>query len=200
MSEHLSEPGASDDLPFEQRIARIEASLERIERSSDATAREAARDTVATLLELHRAALGKMVSFLAEQGDDGRPTIEACLADDLVRSVLLLHDLHPEGLESRIERALETVRPYLNSHGGGVELVAISAAGIQLKMQGSCNGCPSSSATQRGRIEQAVREIAPDVGAIEFVEASQPPTDASFVELKPRYIGDPPAMANLLET
>ena len=63
MSEHLSEPPASDELPFEQRIAQIEASLERIERSSDAVAREAARDTVATLLELHRTALGKIVSF-----------------------------------------------------------------------------------------------------------------------------------------
>ncbi len=199
MSEHLAEPPATDELPFEQRIARIEASLERIERSSDAVAREAARDTVATLLELHRTALGKIVSFLAERGDAGRSAIEACLADDLVRSVLLLHDLHPASVESRIERALETVRPYLNSHGGGVELVAISAAGLQLKMQGSCNGCPSSSATQRDRIEQAIRELAPDVGLIEFVEASQTAA-ASFVELKPRYIGDPPAMANLLET
>ena len=122
------------------------------------------------------------------------------MADDLVRSVLSLNDLHPASVESRIARRLETVRPYLNSHGGGVELVATSAAGIQLKMQGSCKGCPSSSATQRDRIEQAIRELAPDVGLIEFVEAPQTAADASFVELKPRYIGDPPAMANLLET
>jgi len=205
MTKRHQEPTAADEPTFEQRIARIETSLDRIEQSGDAAAREAARDTVATLLELHRAALGKILGIVAECGNAGRLALENCLADDLVRSVLLLHDLHPESLESRVQQALDTVRPYLNSHGGGVELIAVSTAVVRLKMQGACNGCPSSSATQRDRIEQAIHEIAPDAPLIEFDEVTDSrPIDSGanggFVELKPRYVGDPPAMTNVLET
>ena len=63
----------------------------------------------------------------------------SALADDpLVAMLLLIHDLHPVPLEDRVHRALEQVRPYMESHGGNVELLSLvrgrrpAAAGGQL--------------------------------------------------------------------
>ena len=38
-------------------------------------------------------------------------------------SLLLIHDLYPVPLEERVQAALDTVRPYMESHGGNVELL-----------------------------------------------------------------------------
>ena len=46
-------------------------------------------------------------------------------------------------------QALDEVRPYLDSHGGGVELVEVVDGVVRLRLYGSCNGCPSSTMTLR---------------------------------------------------
>ena len=71
--------------------------------------------------------------------------------------------------------------PYLKSHGGNVELVAIDGVGVvRLRMQGSCHGCPSSAVTLKLAIEQAIHEAAPDVSAI-LVEGQAEPHPAAAV-------------------
>src|SRR6185295_19669255 len=99
--------------------------------------------------------------------------VDQLAQDELVASVLLLYDLHPVDLETRVRRALEKNRPYLKSHGGNVELVAIDDGVVRLRMEGSCHGCPSSAVTLKLAIEQAIHEAAPDVNAI-LVEGREP--------------------------
>ena len=65
--------------------------------------------------------------------------------DELVSHLLLLHGLHPVSLGDRVLDALDEVRPYLESHGGDVELVGMEGPVVRLRMQGSCSGCPSST-------------------------------------------------------
>ena len=97
----------------------------------------------------------------------GATIVDQLTRDELVASVLLLYDLHPVDLETRVRGALEKTRPYLKSHGGNVELVGIDETGVvRLRMQGSCHGCPSSAVTLKLAIEQAIHEAAPDVSAI----------------------------------
>ena len=48
-------------------------------------------------------------------------------ADDLVASLLLVHGLHPHGVRAPGRGALDSVRPYLGSHGGDVELLEVDA-------------------------------------------------------------------------
>ncbi len=166
---------------FEQRMLQIEDLVGRIERSSDPVARDAAREMVRALLDLHAAGLAKMLEPMS--GDGGRAVLDAWLADDLVRSLFLLHDLHPDRLEDRVEQALEGVRPYLKSHGGDVELIAVSDNGVRLRMRGNCDGCPSSAETFRSAIEQAVRQAAPDVTDIE-VEGLKKSAPSGLVQLE----------------
>jgi Fe-S cluster biogenesis protein NfuA/nitrite reductase/ring-hydroxylating ferredoxin subunit len=85
-----------------------------------------------------------------------------------VASLLLVHDLHPYDVETRVRNALDSVRPYLGSHGGDVELVGIDDDGVvRLRLLGSCDGCPSSSVTLQLAVEGAVEAAAPETARIE---------------------------------
>jgi Fe-S cluster biogenesis protein NfuA/nitrite reductase/ring-hydroxylating ferredoxin subunit len=104
-------------------------------------------------------------------GDD---LIEALAADELVSHLLLLHGLHPVDVETRVRRALAAVRPDLESHGGNVELRGVEDGVARLRLQGSCNGCPSSTQTLELAIEQAIQQAAPDLEGIEAEEVAEP--------------------------
>jgi Fe-S cluster biogenesis protein NfuA/nitrite reductase/ring-hydroxylating ferredoxin subunit len=156
----------------QERVGRIERLLEEVEGLADPAAREAATGVVEALLELYGEGLARIVDHVAER-DDG--AIAAALAaDELVAHLLLLHGLHPVPLEARVRGALDEVRPYLASHGGGVELLGVEEGVARLRMQGSCNGCPSSAATLALAIEDAIHKAAPDVVAIEAEGAAEP--------------------------
>jgi Fe-S cluster biogenesis protein NfuA len=83
--------------------------------------------------------------------------------DELVSHLLLVHGLHPVALSARVENALASVRPYLATHGGNVELVRVESGVAHIRLQGTCHGCPSSTATLTQAIEQAVFKAAPDL-------------------------------------
>jgi len=51
---------------------------------------------------------------------------QGTLSDDLVASRLLVHGLHPHDVHRRVNDALDSVRPYLGSHGGDVHLVEVA--------------------------------------------------------------------------
>ena len=142
-------------------LEKIEEMLGAVESYPDRGMRETTRELVRQLLDFHRAGLARMIEL--------SPNGEKLAADPQVAPVLLLHGLHPEGLDVRVERALEKVRPYLGSHGGSVELVAIEEGRIRLRLQGSCNGCPSSAETLRTTIEEAILAAAPDAEGVEVV-------------------------------
>jgi Fe-S cluster biogenesis protein NfuA/nitrite reductase/ring-hydroxylating ferredoxin subunit len=147
------------------RVAKLEALLEGLE-LLDGPARERATEAVQALVELYGAGLERIVAEVAERDRDGQ-LAEALAADELVSHLLLLHDLHPVPLEARVRGALDEVRPYLESHGGDVELLGLEDGVVRLSMEGSCSGCPSSTVTLKLAIEEAIYKAAPEVTAIE---------------------------------
>ena len=79
-----------------------------------------------------------------------------------------MHGLHPYDVPTRVEQALEGVRPYLGSHGGDVELLEVTDDGaVRLRLLGSCDGCPSSAVTLELAVQDAIEAAAPEVVAIE---------------------------------
>jgi Fe-S cluster biogenesis protein NfuA/nitrite reductase/ring-hydroxylating ferredoxin subunit len=163
-----------DDQGLQERVARIETLLEEIESLEDPNARAKAAEVVRVLLELYGEGLARMMEVVA-QGEEGETTFEAFAEDELVSSLLLLHGLHPLDVETRVVRALEEVRPYLLSHGGNVELLGIEGGVARVRMQGSCDGCPSSAVTLKLAIEDAVQKAAPDLERIEAEGVTEPP-------------------------
>jgi Fe-S cluster biogenesis protein NfuA len=154
------------DTAVRQEVAAVEAQLERLERLPAGEAREAALGGVAGLLALYGEGLRRVVEQLGPAG-------AARLADDeLLGHLLLLHDLHPASLEQRVAGALEQVRPYMGSHGGGVELVEIADGVVRVRLEGTCSGCAASTATLKLAIEDAVLQAAPELSAVEAVQGS----------------------------
>jgi Fe-S cluster biogenesis protein NfuA/nitrite reductase/ring-hydroxylating ferredoxin subunit len=119
------------------------------------------------VLSLHGAGLEQLLARLGEQ-PDGEAQIRRLLEDDLVAGLLLLHDLHPDDVATRIQGALDSVRPYLGSHAGGIDYLGIDDDGVvHLRLQGSCDGCPGSTATVRLTVENAVLDAAPEAVAVD---------------------------------
>jgi Fe-S cluster biogenesis protein NfuA/nitrite reductase/ring-hydroxylating ferredoxin subunit len=162
-----------EERELSERVGRLEALLGEIE-SLDEPARTTALETVQALLDLYGEGLTRIVDHVADV-DDGK-LAAAFVEDELVSHLLLLHDLHPASVEERIARALDEVRPYLQSHGGNVELLGIEEGVAHLRLVGSCDGCPSSSLTLRLAVEDAVQKAAPEIERIEAEGVSEPPT------------------------
>lgn len=155
-----------DDSQAREQVARIEGLLEEIDSLPDSGAREKATEVVAALLDLYGEGLARIVDRLSGREDRGE-LAAALSGDELVSQLLILHGLHPVPLEERVRAALKDVRPYLESHGGDVELLGVEDGIARLRLEGSCDGCPSSAVTLKLAIEDAIHKHAPDVAAIE---------------------------------
>lgn len=137
-------------------------------------ARERAEELVRQVTGLYGAGLQRILDILDGSGAAGSGIRQALVADDLVSGLLLIHGLHPLDVETRVAAALDSVRPYLGSHGGNVELLDISAEGVvRLRLLGTCHGCPSSSVTLRFAVQDAIESAAPEVTGIDVVEEEE---------------------------
>jgi Fe-S cluster biogenesis protein NfuA/nitrite reductase/ring-hydroxylating ferredoxin subunit len=164
----LSAPAAAN----EEILARVQELQSRLAEQDATATRELAEELVAAVVQMYGAGLEQIVATLHRAGEDGE-RLAAALADDpLVATLLLIHDLHPEPLQSRVAAALEQVRPYMESHGGDVELLGLADGVARIRLQGSCSDCAASTVTLELAIKQALDDHAPDLAGLE-VEGAQ---------------------------
>ncbi len=150
---------------------RIEHLLE-ASSAAGPVARERAEELVRLVVELYGAGLERVLEIAYDAGALGDEVLAGLASDELVASLLLVHGLHPYGVEERVERALEGVRPYLGSHGGDVRLLGVSPDGVvRLQLLGSCDGCASSAVTLELAVGDAIRAAAPEIQRIDVEEA-----------------------------
>ena len=97
----------------------------------------------------------------------GRPVIEG-------QGVDAEEDISPADAEvvAQIKELLDTrVRPAVAGDGGDIVFHGYRDGVVRLRMQGSCSGCPSSSATLKHGIENMLRHYVPEVKSVEQVMA-----------------------------
>jgi Fe-S cluster biogenesis protein NfuA/nitrite reductase/ring-hydroxylating ferredoxin subunit len=162
-----------DDQGLQERVARIETLLGEIETLADPHAKSKAAEMAQVLLELYGEGLARMMEVVA-QGEESERAFKVFAEDELISHLLLLHGLHPLDVETRVVQALEEVRPYLESHGGNVELLGVEGGVARVRMEGSCDGCPSSAVTLKLAIEEAILKAAPDLEGIEAEGVTEP--------------------------
>jgi Fe-S cluster biogenesis protein NfuA/nitrite reductase/ring-hydroxylating ferredoxin subunit len=153
----------------EQLVQRIQELQERLEATGDAATREVADQLVSAVVQMYGAGLQRMVELLAQGGSDSRAVADALSEDELVSTLLLIHDLHPVPLEDRVRAALDSVRPYMESHGGNVELLSLEDGIATIHLRGSCSDCAASAVTLELAIKQALEEAAPDLDGLEVL-------------------------------
>ena len=158
-----------------RRAERIEMLIQEVTELPDTRARTTVEELVQALLDMYGEGLARILELTAQSGASGQALIEAFTKDDLLSSLFLLHELHPEDIETRVARALVEVRPYLKSHGGNVELVKVDNGVAYLRLEGSCHGCPSSTITLKLAIEEAIYKAAPDLVELQVEGVTDPP-------------------------
>jgi Fe-S cluster biogenesis protein NfuA len=71
-------------------------------------------------------------------------------------------------LLDRVETALNTIRPYLETDGGNVSVEEITPENVvKLKLLGACGSCPMSIMTLKAGIEEAIKKAVPEITAVE---------------------------------
>jgi hypothetical protein len=137
--------------------ARVETLLAELRARSGPEAAGVAEELVTCLVRLYGAGLETMMRTI---GDDQR--LKALLvADPLVESLLLVHDLHPLDTDARIRRALGRL-------GTGAEFLGVDSEGVAHVRLG--HGCGSTTAV----VEQAVADAAPETTGVEFAARETP--------------------------
>jgi Fe-S cluster biogenesis protein NfuA/nitrite reductase/ring-hydroxylating ferredoxin subunit len=147
-----------------ERVQELQTMLDRAEGSET---RALAEELVSTIVQMYGAGLERILETLLGAGPEGSRIAAALGEDQLVATLLLIHDLHPVPLEQRVQAALDSVRPYMDSHGGNVALLSLSDGVARIRLQGSCSDCSASSVTLELAIKQALEDAAPDLEGLE---------------------------------
>src|SRR5918997_5605179 len=127
-------------MEFDRAVKELETLIATLEREGD--------DRALLLLELIDAIHRPAIELIAE-GQLDHPVALA---------VLSMYDLVEVDEQIQVEEALDNVRPYIESHGGGLELLEVDDGVVHVRLSGSCSGCAASAMTLRRGVEETLRE------------------------------------------
>ena len=151
---------------------RVEALLTELRARSGPEAAGVAEELVTCLVRLYGAGLETIMRTIGTDASSAGQRLEALLiADPLVESLLLIHDLHPLDASARIGRALGRL-------GVGAEFLGIDDAGVAEVRLG--HGCGSAT----GDVERAVTDAAPEIAGVRFA-----PREAPLLQITRRPAG-----------
>ncbi|HEX2468579.1 MAG TPA: NifU family protein [Solirubrobacterales bacterium] len=156
-------------------VLRVQELVDGLGEIGDPAARQLAEELVGSVIDLYGQGLERILRTLEQAGEPAAELLEELAADGLVASLMLIHGLYPVDLETRVQEALDGVRPYMESHAGNVELLGITDGVARIRLEGSCRGCAASSATLELAIKQALDEAAPDLEGLEVEGAVEAP-------------------------
>ena len=71
--------------------------------------------------------------------------------------------------EERVKAVLEEIRPYIQMDGGDIEFVSLDGNIVNVRLRGACSGCPGARMTLKMGVEQRLREVIPEIEAVEAV-------------------------------
>lgn len=173
----------TDDKEFRKRVQQIGDLVQQIEAIADPAVRATTKELVQLLMELHGTGLERMMDITFQAGDAGSQIIDDLGRDPLVSSLLVLYGLHPEELTSRVERAVDRIRPGLRKQGCEVELISTNDVVIRVRVALGAHSCSSTAETIRSTVEDAIYDAAPDIISL-TVEGLDGQPASGFVALE----------------
>lgn len=153
---------------FEKIAERIDKALAKVNELGDEDAKMHALGLKTAIEDFHRHALTTIVKRLKDD-ERGKELLFELVDDPSVQAVLQLHGIIRPNVFARVAQVLEHVRPYMQSHGGDVELVNIENQTVYVRLSGACNGCSQSAVTLREGVEEAILANIPQIKSVEVV-------------------------------
>jgi hypothetical protein len=169
-----------EDTVFQSSMQKIEELIGTLDRVADPGLRSAAKELVAALMEVHGACLARMLEALNKTGEPGQQAISSFVGDPLIRNLLILYELHPDGLDARVTRAMDKFRGSHAAAGVKLEVLGTDGGVVRVRYSSESKGC--GVGVLKATIEAAILEAAPDANGI-FVEDGSPPSTQAFVPL-----------------
>ncbi|HVL02852.1 MAG TPA: NifU family protein [Acidimicrobiales bacterium] len=172
------EPGVDEELSYAGVWGQIGELTEELLAHPDRAVVSQVEELLDWVDVFHRDGLGRIVDMVRDWR--GELFLNSLAGDELTSVLLAVYGLG-EGEELRaeaaaaVDAALAQVRPLVESHGGALEVDSIKDGVVALRMLGTCDGCPSSSATLTFGVEAALREHWPNFRRLELLD---PPAEA----------------------
>jgi NifU-like domain len=149
---------------FQARAEQVERLVARIHELPE-TARSISLELLQSIMDLHGAAIARMVEVLSES-EAGRSSLAKLGSDPLLCGLLVLYGVHPLPLEDRVAGAIATLSPKLKKQGTRVGLLSVNDSVVTVKIENSAPSSVSEAITRL--LERAVREAAPEVVEVVF--------------------------------
>jgi hypothetical protein len=154
---------AENEIRSQEWVDKIEGLVREAQAIPDPKARTITIDLLRAVLDFHAAGLERMLDLVFESGPGGQAIVDHIAADDLTSSMLLLHDLHPDDLETRINRAVERLQEMFFSLGTKLSVLAIEPPTVRLhfESQRTWAGTPVKAS-----VEKAIFQAAPEITTV----------------------------------
>jgi Fe-S cluster biogenesis protein NfuA len=179
-----------ETLAYEDVMPRVGELFDELMTHPDAGVRDRVEEMMDLFDAFHREGLGRLVEMI--RAWRGEIFLESVSRDDVTGYFLSAYDLGeaPDERElaaayEAVDTALEELRPMIESHGGMITVEEVRDGVVKVQMLGSCDGCPSSSATLTGGLEEALRRHWPNFRRLEVVEPGAEEAPAALPEPEP---------------
>jgi hypothetical protein len=172
---------------FQEKMRQLGTLVGEIDQVPGGGSKVATRELVQLLMEVHRTGLERIMELVFESGREpgaqGGAIVDRFGQDPIVRNLLLLYSLHPDDLETRVVRALDTVRARLRKFDSRVELVSLHDGAVQLRLHTSGHARGSTIKDLRSIVEGGVYDLAPDLTSLTIL-APEEESSSGFVPLQ----------------
>jgi hypothetical protein len=168
---------------FQEKMRQLGTLVGELDQVPGGGSKVAARELVQLLMEVHRTGLERIMELVYQSGGEGGAIIDSFGQDPIVRNLLLLYSLHPDDLETRVVRALETVRARLRKFDSRVELVSLHDGAVQLRLHTSGHARGSTIKDLRSIVEGGIYDLAPDLASLTIL-APEEESSSGFVPLQ----------------
>jgi len=75
-----------------------------------------------------------------------------------------------ESIETRVQKALDMIRPQIQADGGDIEFVGVEKQKLKVRLKGACGTCPMATVTLKQGVEALVKSEVPEILEVEAVE------------------------------
>jgi Fe-S cluster biogenesis protein NfuA len=166
-----------------ESVARIEGLVQTLESTADPASRAAAKELVECLMDLHGAAIQRILEIVSKTGDSGARIINSLATDELVSSLLVLYELHPDDFETRVRRGLDNVNRFVSSRGASLDVLAVTGGTVHVRIQTGGHSCGSTGREIESAVREALFETAPDATEVLIEGVDEQASAAGFVPL-----------------
>ena len=173
----------ANDGEFQEQVRQLGKLIAQFDELPDGASKTAARELVQLLMDVHGRGLERAMEIVFDAGNFAPGIIDKLGQDPIVGNLLLLYSLHPDELETRVQKAVERMRPRLRKLSCTVELEHVHESSVRVRLITSGHSCGSSAGDIRSIVEDGIYEFAPDVTTLEIAGLEEP-TPVGFVTLE----------------